>query len=199
MRKTLPDIPGRVEAERLYLRPYRAGDGPWYYAMGRRNREHLARYEGENAARSLNSEGDAEELVREMAAAWEAQEYFFMGAFDKESDGFLAQITVVPVDWDVPEFSIGFFVDQEYERQGYVTESVRAVLGFVFDHLRAHRVRLACDDTNVRSRRVAERCGLVLEGHVRENKRNADGTLSGTLHFGLLESEFKALGQRRGL
>ncbi len=38
-----------------------------------------------------------------------------------------------------------------------------------------------CDDTNVRSRRVAERCGLVLEGHIRENKLNVDGTHSGRL------------------
>jgi hypothetical protein len=34
---------------------------------------------------------------------------------------------------------------------------------------------------------------MVLEGHIRENKRNADSTLSGTLHFGLLRSEFEAL------
>ena len=52
---------------------------------------------------------------------------------------------------------------------------------------------MECDEANLRSRRVAERCGLVLEGHVRENKRNADGTLSGTLYFGLLKSEFEAL------
>jgi len=34
---------------------------------------------------------------------------------------------------------------------------------------------------------------MILEGHIRENRRNADGTLSGTLHFGLLRSEFEAL------
>jgi len=62
-----------------------------------------------------------------------------------------------------------------------------------FEHLAAHRVRLECDEANVRSRRVAECCGMILEGHIRENKRNAGGTLSGTLHFGLLKSEFEAL------
>lgn len=53
-------------------------------------------------------------------------------------------------------------------------------------------MRLERDDTNVRSQRVAERCGFVKEGHIRENKRNADGMLSGTLHYGLLKSEFEA-------
>ena len=42
----------------------------------------------------------------------------------------------------------------------------------------------------MRSRRVAERCGFALEGHIRENKLNPDGTFSGSLYFGLLESEF---------
>lgn len=198
MRKMLPDIPGRIEAERLYLRPYRADDGPWYYAMGQRNRDHLARYEADNAARSLESVEDAEELIRKLATAWEAQTYFFMGAFDRKTDEFLAQVTIVPVDWDVPAFAIGFFVDEAHEGQGYVTESVRAVMGFVFEYLEAHRVGMECDDTNLRSRRVAERCGLTLEGHIRENKRNVDGTLSGTLHFGLLRREFEAPDERQG-
>jgi RimJ/RimL family protein N-acetyltransferase len=44
---------------------------------------------------------------------------------------------------------------------------------------------------NVRSRRVAERCGFVLEGHIRENKLNPDGTFSGSLYHGLLKSEWE--------
>jgi aminoglycoside 6'-N-acetyltransferase len=63
---------------------------------------------------------------------------------------------------------------------------------FCFKHLRAYRVRLECDDTNVRSYGVAERCGMVREGHIRENKKNADGRLSGTLLYGLLQSEYEA-------
>jgi aminoglycoside 6'-N-acetyltransferase len=193
MHKMLLDIPERIEAGRVYLRPFRAGDGPWYYAMSQRNRTHLARYETENAVMSIESEQDAEVLVRELAAGWQARDYFFMGAFDRAADEFVAQIYVGPVDWDLPEFEIGFFADRDHQGQGYVTEATRAALGFIFHHLRAHRVCLECDDTNERSWRVAERCGMVREGHVRENKRNADGTLSGTLYYGLLKREFEAL------
>ncbi len=192
----LPEIPTRIEAGRIYLRNYEAGDGRWYYAMSQRNRTHLARYETENVVMSIESEQDAEVVVQELAAEWEARNCFFMGAFDRETDGFVAQVYVGPVNRDVPEFEIGFFVDKDHEGQGYVTEAVRAAMGFIFEHLKAHRVRMECDDTNERSRRVAERCGLVREGHVRENRRNADGTLSGTLYFGLLKREFEALDRR---
>jgi RimJ/RimL family protein N-acetyltransferase len=95
----------------------------------------------------------------------------------------------------VPKFEIGFFADTDHEGQGYVTEAVRATLGFVFEDLQAHRVRLECDDTNERSRRVADRSGLIAEGHIRENKRDPNGRLSGTLCFGLLKRDSEALGQ----
>jgi aminoglycoside 6'-N-acetyltransferase len=195
--KMLLDIPERIESTRMYLRRYGAGDGGWYYAMARRNRAHLARYEAENPAMSLDTEQDAEVLVRQLAAEWQARNCFFLGAFDRETDAFVAQVYVGPVRWDVPEFEIGFFADVDHEGRGYVTEAVKATLGFVFRHLKAHRVRMECDDTNERSRRVAARCGLVLEGHIRENKRNPDGTLSGTLHFGLLRKEYEALDEDR--
>jgi RimJ/RimL family protein N-acetyltransferase len=193
MHRMLLEIPERVEADRIYLRHYRAGDGPWYYAVSQRNRAHLARYEAENALMSIENAQDAEVVVRELAADWVARNCFFMGAFDRETDEFVAQIYIGPVNWEVPEFEIGFFADQAHEGQGYVTEAARAALEFIFEHFQAHRVRLECDDTNERSRRVAERCGMALEGHIRENKRNVDGALSGTLHFGLLKREFETL------
>ena len=197
MHKMLPKIPTRIEAKRIYLRRYEAGDGPWYYAMSRKNRTHLARYEAENVVMSIESEQDAEVVVRQLAAEWAARNCFFMGAFDRETDQFVAQVYVGPVNWALPEFEIGFFVDKDHQGQGYVTEAVSAVLGFIFEHLKAHRVRMDCDDTNARSWRVAQRCGLVREGHIRENKKNADGTLSGTLHFGLLRREFEAPGRNQ--
>lgn len=190
MHKLLLDIPTRIETERLYLRRYQAGDGQCYYEMSKKNKSHLARYEGDNAVMSINSEEDAEVVVRDFAVDWAARNAFFLGVFDRTSDEFVAQIYVGPVNWDLPEFQIGFFVDAAHEGQGYVTEAVKATLGFVFQHLKAERIRLECDDTNIRSSRVAERCGMVKEGHIRKNKKNADGSISGTFHYGILRSEF---------
>jgi aminoglycoside 6'-N-acetyltransferase len=193
----LLEIPTRFEARRIYLRCYEAGDGPWFYTMSQKNRAHLARYEGGNVVMSIEDEDDADILVGDLAKEWQARNCFFMGAFKHETEEFVAQVYVGPVSWDVPEFIVGFFADKDHEGQGYVTEAVRAALGFIFEHLKAHRVRMECDDTNERSWLVAERCGLVREGRIRENKRNPDGTLSGTLCFGLLKHEFEALDWNR--
>jgi RimJ/RimL family protein N-acetyltransferase len=192
MHKMLLEVPTHIETERLYLRPFGPGDGEWYYAMSQRNRAHLMRYEAENVALSIRSAEEAEILVRELAVEWGVRDHLFWGAFEKASAAFVAQIYVGVVDWALPEFRIGYFADVDHEGQGYVTEAVKATLHIVFEHLKAHRVRIECDDTNERSCRVAERCGFVREGHFRENKKNADGIVSGTLYFGLLRAEFEA-------
>jgi RimJ/RimL family protein N-acetyltransferase len=188
------EIPRRIEAERIYLRCYQAGDGGWYYAMSQKNRLHLQRYEAENVALSVHSLEEAEVLVRQLEAAWIGRKSFFLGAFEKATDEFVAHVYIGLANLELPEFDIGYFADVDHEGQGFVTESVRATLGFIFKFLKASRVRLECDDTNLRSQRVAERCGFTLEGHVRENRRNPDGNLSGTLYYRLLKSEFAGRG-----
>lgn len=193
MHKLLLDIPDRIETKRLYMRPYRNGDGGWYYAMSQKNRPHLAQYESGNVVMSIKSEMEAEILVRDLAAAWVARECFFMGAFLKETDEFVAQIYIEPIDWKLPESRIGFFADVDHEGRGFVAEATKAAIRFIFEHLKAHRVSAECDDTNIRSHRVLERCGMVCEAHIRENKRNPDGTFTGTLLYGILKSELEKI------
>jgi ribosomal-protein-serine acetyltransferase len=55
--------------------------------------------------------------------------------------------------------------------------------------LGAHRVSLRCDDTNLRSARVAERCGFTREGCLRETHANPQGGFSGDLLYGILRGE----------
>ena len=185
------EFPTQFESQRLALRSYRPGDGKWYYAMSLRNRKHLMRYESENVAANIANEEAAEILIQELAKEWAKRTYFFIGAFNKKTGEFVAQIYVGPVDWNLPEFQIGYFVDVNHEGQGYVTEAVKATLRVLFNQLNAHRVRLACDETNLRSIRVAERCNMNREGYLRENKRNPDGTYGSSLIYGLLKSEYE--------
>ena len=193
MNKLNSTVPAVFESERLILRSYRAGDGPVYYAAGLRNRDHLNRFESDNVVMQLKDEEDAETVVRELAELWNDGKSFFIGCFEKTSQDFVAQVYVGVVNQELPGFQIGFFVDKEYEGQGYVTEAVMATLKFVFHHLHAHKVSAECDEANVRSIRVLERCGFTREGLLRENKCRVDGTISGTLHYGILQKEYEQL------
>ncbi len=193
MNKLLLDLPTHFETKRLVIRCYQPGDGPMYYAVGVRNRHHLQRYESGNIILAAETEQEAEALVQGLYADWMARNCFFMGAFSKATGEFVAQIYVGGVNWDLPEFALGYFVDKDHEGQGFVTEAVQATLRFIFEHLGAHRVRLETNEANTRSRRVAERCGFVQEGQLRHAAahRNPDGTFSDDVLYGLLRSEYK--------
>jgi [ribosomal protein S5]-alanine N-acetyltransferase len=192
MDKTHVEFPTPYESPRLTLRSYQPGDGNWYYAMSLRNRAHLNQYESENAVMTITNPEAAEALVGEFAKYWEQGTCFFIGAFEKGTGEFVAQVYVGIVDQTLPEFEIGYFADVAHEGQGYVTEAVRATLGMIFNHLNAHRVRLECAETNLRSIRVAERCGMTREGRLRQNKRAPDGSYHNSLIYGLLKIEFQA-------
>ena len=187
MNSTLPSV---IETSRLTLRSYREGDGQWYFEMSKRNRAHLQRYEPDNPAMDIKTEEDAKKTIAYFVNAWKKRTQYFIGVFLKESEQFVAQIYIGSVNQNVPEFGIGYIADVDHEGKGYVTEAVNAVVKSLFEILNAHRIRIETDDTNIRSIRVAERCGFAKEGHIRENKKNSDGTYSGTIFLGLLRNEF---------
>ena len=190
MNKFLLDIPERIETERLYLRPYKAGDGPLYYAASKRNRDHLVEFESDNVLMNLKDEEHAEAMVRELAADWIARNCFFIGIFEKASDEWVGQVYVGPTNWKLPEFVIGFVADVNFEGKGYISEAVNGVLGMLFEDMGAHRVKSDCNENNIRSWRLLERCGFKREGHLRENRKYPDGSFQGDFLYGLLREEY---------
>jgi RimJ/RimL family protein N-acetyltransferase len=189
------ELPTRIEAERVYLRSYQAGDGPWLYKVSLKNRDHLSRYESDNFLMNIEDEEKAEAFARELNEDWIKGDCFFIPVFSKDTDEFVAQIYIGPTNRELPEFIVGFIADVDHQRQGYVTEALGAALGFIFNDLQAHRVILECDDTNQRSWEVSERCGFIREGHLRENKRHPGSPISGTYVYSMLKSDFEKLGE----
>jgi RimJ/RimL family protein N-acetyltransferase len=162
-----------------------------YYAACLHNRQHLQRYESDNSMLGVQSVEQAEGLIGEYLRDWAAGKYFMLGAFTKDSGDFAVQVYLGVNNWELPEFEVGFIADVEHEGQGYVSEAVRAALGLIFGPLGGWRAGLHCRESNLRSQRVAERCGFRLEGHIRENKRLPDGTFEGDYYYGLLKSEYE--------
>lgn len=164
-----------IETERLYLRAYKAGDGPMYYAAGMRNREHLAEFESDNVLMQLKSKDHAEMVVRELAADWMAHHCFFIGIFEKATNEWCGQVYVEPTDWESPEFMVGFVADVDHEGKGYISEAVNGVLEMLFRDVNAYRMKSECNENNTRSCRLLERCGFQRQGYVSDAKESTNG------------------------
>jgi RimJ/RimL family protein N-acetyltransferase len=167
-----------METERLYLRAYRAGDGPMYYAAGIRNRDHLTDFESDNVLRHLRSQEYAETVVRELAADWTAGNCFFVGIFEKANGEWCGQVYVGSSGGESAEFTIGFVVDVSHEAKGYISEAVNRVLEALFEDLNADLIKAECSEDNPRSRRLLERCGFRLQGYIRNEEHKADDSTS---------------------
>ncbi len=62
----------------------------------------------------------------------------------------------------------GYVLNRNYWGKGYMTEAVREMIRFAFEEMGMHRVAATCDFDNVRSAAVMERCGMKLEGILRD-------------------------------
>jgi len=99
------------------------------------------------------------------------------------------------MDWSVPRFEIGYWCRTRFAGNGYVTEAVRGITTFTFEHLGARRVEIRCDSLNRRSARVAERAGYSLEGELRNAEVGTDRRLRNILVFSVISEEHAAAKQ----
>lgn len=84
---------------------------------------------------------------------------------------------------------IGYVLLPEFWNAGYASEILRALLAFGFDRLSLHRVYGKCDELNLASAHVMEKCGLAYEGTIREHVWLRDHWRS-SRYYGMLAGEY---------
>lgn len=89
--------------------------------------------------------------------------------------------------WDAFELSYQLYGDG-FAGRGFTTEAVQLVVDYLFATKKQHRIHLVIVPENAASRRVAEKCGFVLEGTVRGAFYN-DGRNQDVLLYSLLKSD----------
>ena len=88
--------------------------------------------------------------------------------------------------WATPKTEVGYWGRVSKARNGYISEAVNRLTSFAFETLKMARVELMTDAENLSSRRVAERCGFMLEGILRHERRAPDDTLRNTCVYARL-------------
>lgn len=63
---------------------------------------------------------------------------------------------------------IGYVISKKYWNKGYVSEAMKAVIKFGFEELHLNRIEAHCEEENIGSWRVMEKCGMKYEGTLRE-------------------------------
>ena len=175
---TLPDVPEQLETDRLMIRPPRLNDVPEIYAAVCESLDDLQPWMPW-ATPEYSLQG-CEENTRTAIAHFITREDLRYHFHDKKTGKLLVCSGLHRIDWKVPKFEIGYWCRSSQTGKGYVTEGVAALTELALETLDAARVEIRCDDLNVRSSAVAERCGYRLAGVLKHDSRSPAGELRST-------------------
>jgi RimJ/RimL family protein N-acetyltransferase len=82
----------------------------------------------------------------------------------KHTSEFLGQVGLFPVEGKGPEVEVAYELAPRAWGHGYATEAARALVDYGFGELSLRRIVALILPDNARSRNVASKCGLILEG-----------------------------------
>jgi ribosomal-protein-serine acetyltransferase len=168
----------------LVVRTYVLDDAPELFALVDANRERLRPWMIWEP--QTTSPEDAQAFIERSLAA----------EHDLEGNGIWLDGTLIggvglSVDTMANSGEIGYWLNGAHEGRGIITRTCERFFDVAFDELGLHRMELQAASSNERSRAVAERLGMTLEGIARDGIRVRDGYLD-SCQYALLEDEWRA-------
>ncbi len=162
-----PSLATQITTQRLVLRPPRTSDVPKLRLALRKNAAHLqpwsaAPAQGEDPA-SLTSVSRA---VLRNRREWKQGQTYVLLVFDRAQPGaVIGRIALGGVLRGAFQNAyLGYWIDEDRQGAGLMTEAVRAATAFAFDGAGLHRVQAAVMPRNAASQRVLEKAGYRREG-----------------------------------
>lgn len=155
-----------LETPRLVLRSFQAADAHTFSEY--RSDPEVARYQGWEAPYSLEKAVAFVEAMQRVKPGTVGQ-WYQLAIQLKSSGVMIGDCAFVILPEDSEQAEIGFTLARAFHGQGYGSEAVERLLGYLFGTLYLHRVRGVCDVENMASARLMERLGMRREAHFIEN------------------------------
>jgi len=173
-----------IATERLILRRFRAADAPVF--AGYRSDPDVARYQPWETPYPLEL---AESAVRAYMSGDPDKAGKFQYAVERVDDRVLIGDVYVHLHDNLQQAEIGFSLATAYQKQGFATEAVHAVVDRLFRLQGLHKVTGECDARNTSSAALLERLGFTREGLLRQ-QTFIKGEWTDDLLYGVLATEW---------
>lgn len=172
MNPSLIEFPEEFTTERLLIRKPLPGDGKAVYDAIQASLNELKPWMV--WAHTNQSEQDVEANICDSIAKFITREDLRLHLFNKETGEFIGSSGLHRINWDVPKFEIGYWIDTRHTGRGYITEATEAITEFAFNELNAKRVEIRCDSLNIKSRAIPEKLCFKLEGILKNNSLSVE-------------------------
>ncbi|MEI2317243.1 GNAT family N-acetyltransferase [Bacillus paramobilis] len=154
----------QIETERLMIRPFQNDDyESWFDGFQMRLPAQYKYDDGYHDMSSSTKEWFAE-WIRGFDEAAHRDEMYVLGIFRKEDGANIGKLELIKIlRMDYQWAMMGYSIHNQYWKNGYGMESVKAALSLFFNSLRFHRIELHIHVDNEPSVRLAERAGFSFE------------------------------------
>ena len=160
-----------LHGETVYLRAPRGRDWRDWSELRRESREFLVAWEPVWPYDALSRRSYRRRL-RLYNHEWRAGTGAAFFIYRSGDDRLLGGITLSNIRRGVAQTaSLGYWIGQPFARQGYMSEALLLVVGFVFDRLGLNRLEAACLPENEASRKLLSKLGFKEEGVARQYLR----------------------------
>lgn len=168
LRSVVPFQPAPViSTETVILRSPTMADYPAWSDLRQQSRAFLTPWEPLWPADDLSRPAYRRRLRRYQRELQDATGYPFF-VFRTQDLALVGGLTLSHVVRGVTQScSLGYWMGEAYAGQGLMTAAVKAIIPFVFDTLRLHRLEAACLPHNAASIRLLEKAGFTREGYAR--------------------------------
>ncbi|MDQ0268986.1 ribosomal-protein-serine acetyltransferase [Cytobacillus purgationiresistens] len=82
----------------------------------------------------------------------------------------VGSISLHQIDWMNRQTNIGYFLGEQFQGNGIVIKSVKALMQYVLLELHLNRIEIKCGLNNNKSRSIPERLGFTKEGLMRDGE-----------------------------
>ena len=171
----------------MVVRPYRLEDAEALKEAVEESRDHIRPWLP--FADLHQTIDESREWINQQRADTILRKSINCGLFEISSGRFVGGLGIMPRDWSIRYFELGYWLRASAAGQGYMTEAVRLVTDYLFSELEAQRVEIRCDERNTQSANVARRLGFVYEGLRRNDFAAPDGGVRNTFVFSRIPSD----------
>lgn len=160
-----------LQTDRLKLRRFAENDAEEMYSNWASD-EDVSRYMRWQTHKNL-------EETRQVIGTW-VKEYakpdFYLWAITlKDSGELIGSIGIICVNANDCCYEVGYNIGKRFWNKGYVTEALRAVIGYALKKDTINRIEACHSLQNPASGKVMEKCGMTYEGRARQKYRSSLG------------------------
>jgi len=178
-----------LKTKRLILRPFRKSDVD--DLVKNANNLNVSQYLGEVSYPYTKK--DAEWFINSCSKKLKVKpcEDYSFGIEFKTLNKIIGVVSLTKVDSFHGKASLGYWLGENYWRQGIMSEAVKAIIDFGFNTLKLRRISVSAFTPNKNSNALIKKMGFKKEGLRRKYfKAKSTGKIYDTNFYGLLKEEW---------